>query len=60
LTKEFDFKDKDQALKFFQALRQLFRGWNSAEWGSEEFKNIEKEIISAIESGIKEKEEVKN
>jgi len=60
LTAELNFKDKDLALKFFQALRQLFRGWNSAEWASEEFRNIEKEIISAIRVGITEKEEVKN
>jgi len=60
LTAEFNFKDKDRALKFFQALRQLFRGWNSAEWGSGEFRDIEKEIVSAIEAAAAEKEEVKN
>ena len=44
----FDFSDKESALKFFQGLRQLFRGWNSAEWKSDEFDAIEKEIRSAL------------
>lgn len=59
LTVDFDFKDKDQALKFFQTLRQLFRGWNSADWGSGEFISIEKEIISAVGNKIAAKEEAK-
>jgi len=44
LEAEFVFEDKDQALLFFQQLRQLFRGWNSAPWQSEEFAKTEKEI----------------
>ena len=40
--------DKAGSLGFFQALRQLFRGWNSAGWGTPEFKKIELEISSAI------------
>ena len=48
LKQDFAFSDKDGALKFFQALRQLFRGWNSAEWNSGEFASIEKEAKSAI------------
>jgi hypothetical protein len=54
----FDFSDKAGALKFFQALRQLFRGWNSAEWNSDEFGAIEKEIrsvLTASRAGSKEK-----
>jgi V/A-type H+-transporting ATPase subunit A len=54
----FDFSDKESALKFFQSLRQLFRGWNSAEWKSAEFDAIEKEIRPALTSaraGAKEK-----
>ncbi|MBI4974857.1 MAG: V-type ATP synthase subunit A [Candidatus Omnitrophica bacterium] len=44
LEQEFNFEDKEKALKFFQTLRQLFRGWNSSEWKAAEFKTIEKEI----------------
>lgn len=48
----FDFKDKEESLHFFQKLRQLFRGWNSSEWQSGEFKKIEKEISSLVEENI--------
>jgi len=44
LESEFNFSDKDTALHFFQQLRQLLRGWNSAPWRSEEFEKTEKEI----------------
>ena len=44
LESEFIFEDKDTALHFFQQLRQLFKGWNSAPWQSEEFEKTEKEI----------------
>ena len=57
LKAEFDFEDKDKSLRFFQALRQLFRGWNSAVWQSAEFKKIEKEISSAVEERLSRKEE---
>jgi len=46
LETAFDFGDKEQALHFFQKLRQQFRGWNSAGWNTPEFKKIEKETIS--------------
>jgi len=49
LKKEFDFKDKEHALKFFQKLRQLFKGLNSAEWESKEFKAIEAEISASLQ-----------
>jgi len=45
----FDFEDKEKALHFFQQLRQLFKGWNSAEWKGPEFAAAEKEIISLLE-----------
>ena len=44
LESKFIFEDKNTALHFFQQLRQLFKGWNSASWKSEEFEKIEKEI----------------
>jgi len=46
--KELSFSDKEAARHFFHALRQLFKGWNSSEFESEEFKKIEKEIVSSI------------
>lgn len=47
----FDFADKEKALQFFQQLRQLFKGWNSAEWKGAEFASIEKEITALLASG---------
>jgi len=44
LESEFIFEDKESALHFFQQLRQLFKGWNSSPWQSEEFEQTEKEI----------------
>ncbi|NYT16403.1 MAG: V-type ATP synthase subunit A [Methanomicrobiales archaeon] len=41
---EFVFGNKDEALRFFQQLRQLFRGWNSTPWQSDEFTKTEREI----------------
>ena len=48
LGSEFNFKDKEEALHFFQKLRQEFRGWNSAPWKSQEFKTIEKDMTSLL------------
>jgi V/A-type H+-transporting ATPase subunit A len=48
LQAEFTFEDKDKALHFFLSLRQLFKGWNSAPWGSEEFNKNEKEIRDSL------------
>lgn len=48
LESEFDFHDKENARRFFQRLRQLLRGWNSTEWKTTEFQNIEKEILDLI------------
>ncbi len=50
LDKDFSFTDKDAARKFFQELRQQFINWNASEFGSEDFKRIEKEIINRINS----------
>jgi V/A-type H+-transporting ATPase subunit A len=44
LESEFVFETKDQALLFFQQLRQLFKGWNSTPWQSEAFEKTEKDI----------------
>lgn len=49
LQAQFDFTKKENALKFFQTLRQLFRGWNSAVWKSDDFKKIEQQIKSILE-----------
>jgi V/A-type H+-transporting ATPase subunit A len=48
LQPQFQFADKDGALHFFLALKQLFRGWNSSPWQDEEFKKIEREIADLI------------
>ncbi len=54
IESEFHLEDREKALHFFQLLRQLFRGWNSSEWQSQEFKKIEEEIRSLLESKRKE------
>jgi len=48
LESEFTFEDKETALHFFQQLRQLFRGWNSAPWQSQEFGKTEQEIRALL------------
>lgn len=48
LRAPFGLPDKEQALRHFQRLRQLFRGWNSAAWESDEFRAIEDEIRGAL------------
>jgi V/A-type H+-transporting ATPase subunit A len=48
LEKEFKMSDKEAARHFFQTLRQLFRGWNSAAFKGKEFKQIEQEITQAL------------
>ena len=52
LEAEFIFSDKEEALSFFQKLRQLFRGWNSNEWQGEEFKHAEEEISALLKEKI--------
>lgn len=53
LKQELTFQNKAEALKFFQALRQLFRGWNSAEWGTGEFSGLEGELKAVIANSAK-------
>jgi len=53
LKRELAFRDKGEALTFFQGLRQLFRGWNSAEWETEEFSRLEGELGTAITESLK-------
>lgn len=50
LKNEFDFKDKEEALRFFQILRQKFKGWNSAAKETEDFAGIEKDIAALLET----------
>ena len=52
LASEFTFGDKDTALHFFQQLRQLFRGWNSAPWQSPEFAGAEQEIQALVQGRV--------
>ncbi|MDD5347625.1 MAG: V-type ATP synthase subunit A [Candidatus Omnitrophica bacterium] len=53
---EFSFEDKSQALHFFQQLRQLFKGWNSCPFDSEEFRKTETEISLLLGQKRKAKE----
>jgi len=48
LETDFSFASKDEALHYFQQLRQLFKGWNSNAYLSAEFKNSEGEIRALI------------
>lgn len=50
--KDFNFTDKEDARHFFHTLRQAFKGWNSSEFESKEFKNIEEEISGMISGKI--------
>ncbi|MDD5042797.1 MAG: V-type ATP synthase subunit A [Candidatus Omnitrophica bacterium] len=54
LKADYDLQDKASALHFFQSLRQLMRTWNSASYGSPEFKKNEEQISTLLESkGLK-------
>ena len=44
ISSEFNFENKDIAMKFFQGLRQVFIEWNSSEWQTENFKKQENQI----------------
>jgi len=48
LESEFNFQDKVKALQFFQRLKQLFKGWNSAAFETDEFKKTEEEITLIV------------
>ncbi|MFH1397286.1 MAG: V-type ATP synthase subunit A [Candidatus Omnitrophota bacterium] len=49
LDSVFYFSDNEEALNYFQRLRQLFNGWNSSVWQSREFLNSEREISLLLE-----------
>ena len=58
LITRFDFDSKETARGFFNQLRQKFLDFNAAEWQGEEFKRLESEIGSFIETrqlGMEEK-----
>ncbi len=59
LKKEFPFRDKEQARRFFYNLRHNFIDWNYKKWQSDEFKNKEREILALIERGSFEEEKEK-
>ncbi|MCM8792875.1 MAG: V-type ATP synthase subunit A [Candidatus Omnitrophica bacterium] len=44
IQEEFLLENKENALKFFQKLRQLFKTWNSEIWQSAGFKDLDREI----------------
>ncbi|MBN2097828.1 MAG: V-type ATP synthase subunit A [Candidatus Omnitrophica bacterium] len=56
-TAEFEFTDKEQALHFFQKLRQLFRSWNSLEYKSKKFQEEQNVISALIKENLKQKKE---
>ncbi|MCG2706114.1 MAG: V-type ATP synthase subunit A [Candidatus Omnitrophica bacterium] len=60
LETEFVFTDKEEALKFFQKLRQQFRGWNSAAWDTPDFKRYEEEVSNTIKEKVKNKNQESN
>jgi len=60
LKTELSFKDKEETLHFFQQLRQLFRGWNSTDWQSGEFKKTEEEVSALLASRLADKKEELN
>ncbi|MDP2941412.1 MAG: V-type ATP synthase subunit A [Candidatus Omnitrophota bacterium] len=49
----FSLADKETALRFFQQLRQLFKGWNSTQWQSREFILAEQEIRALVDQHAK-------
>jgi V/A-type H+-transporting ATPase subunit A len=48
LASQFSFGDKNEARSWFNRLRQKFLDYNGTEWQSERFKDLEKEIESAV------------
>ncbi len=49
LASEIKIDGKDEVRQYFNALRQRFLDYNSAEWDSDEFKKLEKEIREMID-----------
>ena len=60
LLQKFTFDVKDKARRFFQDLKQKFMTWNSLEYQSEEFKKMEKEILSRLAQNKNQKEKMKD
>jgi V/A-type H+-transporting ATPase subunit A len=58
LKRDFDLPNKEEALRFFQKLRQLFKGWNSIQWKTPGFEKTEKEIRAVLEERAAAKEKV--
>jgi V/A-type H+/Na+-transporting ATPase subunit A len=58
LKREFDLPVKEEALRFFQKLRQLFKGWNSIQWKTPGFEKCEREIGAVLEEKMRKKEEI--
>jgi V/A-type H+-transporting ATPase subunit A len=48
LSAALQFGSKEEALQYFQKLRQEFRGWNSAKWESQEFKDVEAALATLV------------
>jgi V/A-type H+-transporting ATPase subunit A len=57
LVAHYTVKDKEEARHFFNQLRQKFLDWNGAEWDSDTFKAIEKELRKMMGSMQKETDE---
>jgi len=53
LNTEFNFKDKTESRKFFQALIQKFHEWNSLQQESDDFQGKEGEIKQAVKAKTK-------
>ena len=49
LIAELKFEDKNEARTYFANLRQRFLDYNGAEWDSDQFADLEKQIASTIE-----------
>jgi len=53
LEADFEFSDKQEALHFFQRLRQLFNDWNTSVWQSDGFRSCQQEISVLLEQKVK-------
>jgi V/A-type H+-transporting ATPase subunit A len=50
LAAELDLNDKEDARRWFYQLRQKFLDFNGAEWRSDDFNRLEKEITDLLQS----------
>lgn len=51
IDQQFKFENKDNARRYFLELTQMFKNSNSVEWGSDEFKKREQDILKKIDEG---------